>query len=159
MARWVLTTLLVASAPLEAQERAATSVDDLLRAEARIREGRIDEARREVDRWWRVTEGESTPEVLQFAIWLRAILTVDPVQAERDFHRLVIEFPSGPHAAPARVRLGQSAHARGDLVAALRHYVALDRDYPGTRFRLIARAWLDRYGAAARAAAGVGSDA
>ena len=130
------------------------SVDDLLRAESRIREGRIAEARREVARWWLVSGGEATPEVLPFALWLRGILTVDPVQADLDFRRIVVEYPSGPYAGPARLRLGQSAHARGDLPAALRHYRALDRDHPRSRFRLIARAWLDRYEAAAEAAVG-----
>ena len=128
-----------------AQETAVSSVDDLLRAEVRIREGRIDEARREVERWWISSGGHGSPETLQFALWLRGILTVDPLQADRDFQRIVLEFPSSPHAAPSRLRLGQSAHARGDLVEALKHYEALDRDYPGTRFRLIARSWLERF--------------
>lgn len=135
-----------------AAQTSTASVDDLLRAEARVREGRITEARAEVERWWLLTEGRSTPEMLQYALWLRGILTIDPSQADRDFRRIVLEFPRGPRAAASRLRLGQSAHARGDLEAALRHYRALDRDFPGTRFRIIARAWLDRYEAAAEAA-------
>ena len=144
------TLILCVPSPATAQVT-PPSVDDLLRAEARIREGRIGEARTEVERWWLLTSGDATPELLQYALWLRGILTVDPTQADRDFRRIVLEFPSGPRAGASRLRLGQSAHARGDLEAALRHYRALDRDFPGSRFRIIARSWLDRYEAAAEA--------
>ncbi len=148
--------MVLAAAPTAAQEVSRASVDDLLRAEARVREGRIDEARSEVQRWWAQSEGRAAPELVQFALWLRGILTVAPDQADLDFQRIVLEFPSSPHAAPARLRLGQSAHARNELRTALRHYLALERDYPGTQFRLIARAWLDRYEVAARSAGGSG---
>ncbi len=142
----------LAAVPLAGQQAPEASSDPLLRADARVREGRIDEARSEIERWWAVTDGQATPENLHFALWLRGILTEDPDQADLDFQRIVMEFPRCPHAAAARLRLGLSAHARGQLRTALRHYLALDRDYPGTRFRLIARAWLDRYEALARTA-------
>ena len=42
----------------------------------------------------------------QRGLWLRAILTVDPLMAGLDFQRLVLEYPGGAHSDEALLRLG-----------------------------------------------------
>lgn len=117
----------------------------LNRAQARMDEGRIREARLELMQWWDFHIVNGPDGELQRALWLRGLLTVDPQIAEVDFRRLSLEFPHGPYTGQARLRLAQAAFAQGDRETARDLYVALERDFPNTGLRLAARAWLDRY--------------
>jgi len=138
----------LAVGPLKAQALSggvSTGVLTLNRVQARLDEGRVREARGELERWWAQHQVDGGTGELQRALWLRALLTVDPRIADVDFRRLVLEFEDGPYAGQARLRLGQSAHALGDMDAAREHYLALERDYPRSGLRLAARSWLDRY--------------
>jgi len=128
-----------------AQGGVSSGVLTLNRAQVRMDEGRIREARLELTQWWDVSRASGSDGELQRALWLRGLLTVDPRIADVDFRRLLLEFPQGPYTGQARLRLAQSAHARGDLEAAKEHYVALERDFPSGGLRLAARAWLDLY--------------
>ncbi len=142
-------------APTLAQGGVSEGVLTLNRAQSRMDEGRIREARVELMQWWNLhpdgIEADSLGVVrapqgeLQRALWLRGLLTVDPRIADVDFRRLVMEFPQGSFTGQARLRLAQSAHAQGDLAGATEHFVALERDFPAGGLRLAARAWLDHY--------------
>lgn len=86
---------------------------------------------------------------IQRALWLRAILTVDPSLAEADYQRLVVEYPGGSFTDRALLRLGYAAHADGDLAGARENFEMLARDYPNSPLRPTAVSWLETYGEAA----------
>jgi cell division protein FtsN len=74
----------------------------------------------------------------QHALWLRALLTVDPAQAAVDYRRLVVEYPGGPYSDQALLRLAQTAQAQGDPARARELLSTLLRDYPRSPTRLAA---------------------
>ena len=104
--------------------------------------GRAEEARVELMDWWEGARDDSSQRDLQLGLWLRGRLTVDPAQAELDFQRLVVLYPSSPYTPEALMRLAQGSHATGDPEAARRHVATLIRDYPSTDTRRLAEAWL-----------------
>lgn len=104
--------------------------------------GRTEEARVLLLEWWDGGRDNASRRDLQRALWLRGRLTVDPVQAELDFQRLVVLYPSGPFTPQALFRLAQSSHAQGDMDGATRHVATLTRDYPTSPVRSDAEAWL-----------------
>jgi cell division septation protein DedD len=79
----------------------------------------------------------------QRALWLRALLTVDPEQAAIDFQRLVVEHPGGPFSDRALLRLAQAAEAQGESMRARELLTTLLRDYPGSPIRLDAGRMLE----------------
>jgi cell division protein FtsN len=119
-----------------AQSAALDRVEELARL------GRAEEARAALTEWWDGARDDSSQRDLQRGLWLRGRLTVDPVQAELDYQRLVVLYPNGPYAPQALLRLAQAAHAHGDGEAAGRHVSSLVRDYPGSQSRTEAEAWL-----------------
>ncbi len=127
-------------APLLAQAVALDRVEELARL------GRAEEARAALTEWWDGARDDSSQRDLQRGLWLRGRLTVDPVQAELDYQRLVVLYPNGPYTPQALFRLAQAAHAHGDTEAAGRHVGALVRDYPGSTSRAEAEAWLRAVG-------------
>lgn len=132
---------LLIAAPVAAQSPTLNRVEELARM------GRAEEARVELMDWWGGPRDNSSQRDLQLGLWLRGRLTVDPAQAELDFQRLVVLYPSSPYAPQALFRLAQSSHARGDAEAARRHVATLVRDYPSSESRTPAEAWLRGAGA------------
>lgn len=127
---------LVAAGPLCAQSPTLQRVEDLARG------GRAEEARVELMEWWNGSRADATQRDLQLGLWLRGRLTVDPAQAELDFQRLAVLYPSSPYAPQAIFRLAQSKYAQGDVQGARRHVDTLVRDYPSSQSRTEAEAWL-----------------
>jgi cell division septation protein DedD len=93
------------------------------------RMGRTDEARAALLDWWDDGRSDASRRELQRGLWLRGRLTVDPVQAELDFQRLALLYPSGQFTPDAVLRLAQASWAMGDEPAARRHLDTLERDY------------------------------
>lgn len=120
--------------------------------------GRTEEAREVLTGWWDGAAAHASRADMQRGLWLRGRLTVDPVQAELDFQRLVVLYPSGPHTPDALFRLAQAAHARGDGEAARSYMAALARDHPTSPVRGKADAWLRAAGPAERVAGGSGTE-
>jgi sporulation related protein len=116
---------------------------ELGRVEDLALSGQAEEARAALTTWWGENFDEATRLDRQKGLWLRGLLTVDPELAELDFQRLVVEYPGGPFTAEALVRLGGAAEARGELGEAQGYFTTLLRDYPGSRYQALARAWLD----------------
>ena len=106
------------------------------------RMGRTDEARAALSEWWEGDRSRASRRDLQRGLWLRGRLTVDPVQAELDFQRLAVLYPSGDFTADAILRLAQAAWAMGDEEAARRHLETLERDYPRSDALEQGRAWM-----------------
>lgn len=127
--------LLVAAVPLHAQSQ-------LEEVERLTRLGRSEEARAALAEWWEGDRAEASRRDLQRGLWLRGRLTVDPVQAELDFQRLAVLYPSGQFTPDAILRLAQASWAMGDEEAARRYVATLERDYPGSEARDRATSWL-----------------
>jgi hypothetical protein len=133
---------LLFAVPAAAQSPTLGRVEDLARM------GRAEEARVELMEWWEGARDDSSQRDLQLGLWLRGRLTVDPAQAELDFQRLVVLYPSSTYTPAALFRLAQSSHAQGNGDGARRHVATLVRDYPSSQSRTDAEAWLRSAGAA-----------
>jgi cell division septation protein DedD len=143
-ARRALFALVLALAPAPTLAQST----DLDRVEELTRLGRAEEARTILAAWWDGPRADAPARDLQRGLWLRGRLTVDPAQAELDFQRIVVLYPSGSYAPQALFRLAQAAHARGDADAAGNHVAALVRDHPTAPSRNQAEAWLRAAGPA-----------
>lgn len=124
------------------QPDVAEGQSTLEQVEQLTRMGRTEEARDEVIVWWQDERVDATRGELQRGLWLRGRLTVDPVQAELDFRRLVVLYPSGQFTPDAVMRLAQAAFAMGDEAAARDYVDTLSRDYPRSDARGRAEAWI-----------------
>ena len=125
------------SAPTEVSAQAS-----LERVEELTRMGRTEEARALLVEWWDEDREDAPRRDLQRGLWLRGRLTVDPVQAELDFRRLVVLYPSGQFTPDAILRLAQASWAQGNEGAARDFVAMLQRDYPSTPARADADAWM-----------------
>lgn len=121
---------------------AAVAQSPLEQVEQLTRMGRADEARAALLEWWDSGRDDASRRELQRGLWLRGRLTVDPVQAELDFQRLAVLYPSGQFTPDAVLRLAQAAWAMGNEEAARDHVAVLQRDYPRSDARERAEAWL-----------------
>jgi cell division septation protein DedD len=133
MDRWGM--LLLISFLSVAGVRPAHGQSALERVDELARLGRAEEARA------LLREGASRRE-LQRGLWLRGRLTVDPVQAELDYQRLVVLYPSGQFTPEALLRLAQGAFAAGDEEGARRYVATLAMDYPRSDASERAENWL-----------------
>lgn len=125
------------------QDGSATAVTDALAtADSLSRSGRTEEAREWFVAWWDAGRSEASRSELEHATWLRAVLTVDPEQARVEYRRLVVEFPGGPHAAPALARIARMLAAAGDTAGARDTWETLLREHPGSEESATAEAWL-----------------
>ncbi len=120
----------------------AAAQSPLEQVERLTRMGRTEEAREALSEWWEGDRSRASRRDLQRGLWLRGRLTVDPVQAELDFQRLAVLYPSGDFTADAILRLAQAAWAMGDEESARRHLETLERDYPRSEALERGRAWM-----------------
>lgn len=134
----------------EAQQLSLAAIDSLATA------GDVGTARTALDDWWRAHAEQATRDELQHAIWLRGKLALDAQRAEREYQRLVLEFPGGRYTDAALLRLGMAAHGRGKGARAASYFEMLLRDYPSSPYRYEAARWLERVKAAGAAPAASG---
>lgn len=64
------------------------------------------------------------------ALYWRAALAVSSADAERDYRRLVVEYPVSSHIDEALLQLAQLESARGDRASATQHLDRYLTDYP-----------------------------
>jgi len=133
---------LVLALVLAATSSPAAAQSGLERVQELTRLGRAEEARVELMEWWEGDREGASRRELQRGLWLRGRLTVDPVQAELDFQRLAVLYPSGQFTASAILRLAQASFAMGDEDSARRYIGVLVRDYPRSEAREQGEAWL-----------------
>jgi hypothetical protein len=139
-----LAALTVATAPTAV----AQTPPSLDRAEDLTRLGRAEEARGILIEWWDRESDEASRDDLQRGLWLRARLTVDPVQAELDFRRLVVLYPRGRYTPQALLRLAQASFETGDEESARGYVATLSRDFAGSPVSREAETWLRAAGPA-----------
>jgi cell division septation protein DedD len=118
----------------------------LLRAEQMVSEGHGAAGRALVDSVLAATQ-TATPRYAE-VLFTKAVVASTAFEAERDFQRVIVEYPSSPRADDALLRLAQEEIVRGDKEGARQHLTRLDRDRPPTstwpRANLsVARAWFE----------------
>ncbi len=124
----------------------ALAQSGLEQVERLTRLGRADDARDALMEWWDSDRENASRRELQRGLWLRGRLTVDPVQAELDFQRLAVLYPSGQFTPDAILRLAQASWAMGDDEASRRYMTTLRRDYPRSDARERGESWMEDAG-------------
>jgi hypothetical protein len=78
------------------------------------------------------------------ALFARAFASADAAAAERDYARLVLEFPQSPRMEEALLASGQFRMARGDRAGARRQFERLTLEFPNGAQTLRAALWAGR---------------
>jgi len=139
-----LTVLLaVALAPLRGQAQRADSPGDslFLRARRLVLEGNGARGRALVDS--ALTAAAGTPDYATALYW-RGSLAATAADAERDYRRVIVEYPFSPHSGDALLALAQLEMARGDRDPAIDHLQRFLLQRPNDPERIRAGIWLGR---------------
>jgi hypothetical protein len=78
------------------------------------------------------------------ALYWRAALAATAADAERDYKRIIIEFPVSRRSESALVGLAQLELARGDRAQAMQHLERVVREHPSGPSRARASFWMAR---------------
>jgi cell division septation protein DedD len=141
----VLLALLALPLPaLAGAQQADSSPTDtiFLRAQRLVSEGQGDSGRALVAQ--RIAAAAPGSADYVEALYWRAVLAATAADAERDYKRLIIEFPVSHRAEEALLRLAQLEMSRGDRVQAMQHLERLLLEHPGGRSRARANYWMAR---------------
>ena len=112
------------------------------RAQRMVAEGQGDAGRALVDAELRAAQPGS-PRYVESLFW-RAALAPTAAAAERDYKRLIIEYPLSRWAGDALLRLAQLEMARGDRTRALAHLERLWLEHPTSATRPRTAYWMAR---------------
>src|SRR5687767_10516689 len=134
---------LMPTAVLSAQQADSTSTDTTFHAAQRlVVEGRGQEGRAIIARELAAAP-EGSPRYVEALYW-RAALAATAADAERDYKRIIIEFPVSRRAESALVGLAQLELARGDRSQAMQHLERVVREHPTGASRARASFWMAR---------------
>jgi septal ring-binding cell division protein DamX len=144
--RHLLTALSLSLAPiaaLVAQQSDSTVTDTtFLAAQRLVVEGRGGEGRAIIARELAAAP-EGSPRYVEALYW-RAALASTAADAERDYKRIIIEFPASRRSESALVGLAQLELARGDRSQAMQHLERVVREHPSGPSRARASFWMAR---------------
>src|SRR5919109_691500 len=142
--RFLVLLFIVAVVPrIRAQQPdSAASDSTFLVAQRLVAEGRGDEGRAMVTRALAAAPEGSAGYVE--ALYWHAALASTAADAERDYKRIVIEYPASPRSESALVALAQLELARGDRAQAIRHLERVLREHPTGPSRARASFWIAR---------------
>lgn len=139
----VVTCLALAPLSLRAQDADTTVTDTVfLAAQRLVVEGRGNEGRAIIARELAAAPSGS-PRYVEALYW-RAALAPTAADAERDYKRIIIEFPVSRRAESALIGLAQLELARGDRAQAMRHLERVVREHPTGASRARASFWMAR---------------
>ena len=154
--------LLLLSRPVAGQTAAAASGSDsavFARAQVLVSAGEGKEGRAVVDSLLLRTPSGSMR--YAEALYWRATLASNALDAERDYRRIAVEYVLSPRVPAALTRLAQLELARGDRALARQHLERLLNEYPPQSERANAWYWIGRIafesGDAARACTAIDS--
>lgn len=140
---FVATCLALAPLSLRAQVSDTTVTDTIfLAAQRLVVEGRGNEGRAIIARELAAAPSGS-PRYVEALYW-RAALAPTAADAERDYKRIIIEFPVSRRAESALIGLAQLELARGDRAQAMRHLERVVREHPSGPSRARASFWMAR---------------
>jgi cell division septation protein DedD len=144
--RHPLAVLALSVAPLAtllAQQSDSTVTDTtFLAAQRLVVEGRGDEGRAIITRELTAAP-DGSPRYVEALYW-RAALASTAADAERDYRRIIIEFPASRRSESALVGLAQLELARGDRARAMQHLERVVREHPSGPSRARASFWMAR---------------
>jgi hypothetical protein len=142
--RYVLLATCLVLAPLSLRAQDDTTVTDtvFLAAQRLVVEGRGSEGRAIIARELAAAPNGS-PRYVEALYW-RAALAPTAADAERDYKRIIIEFPVSRRAESALIGLAQLELARGDRAQAMRHLERVVREHPTGPSRARASFWMAR---------------
>jgi cell division septation protein DedD len=138
----ILVTLLFAPTIGAQQTDSAFSDSTFLVAQRLVAEGRGDEGRAMIARALAAAPEGSSRYVE--ALYWRAALAATAADAERDYKRIVIEYPASRRSESALVALAQLELARGDRTQAMQHLERVIREHPTGPSRARASFWMAR---------------
>ena len=139
----ILCLSLAPIAPLVAQQSDSTVTDTIfLAAQRLVVEGRGDDGRAIIARELAASP-EGSPRYVEALYW-RAALASTAADAERDYKRIIIEFPASRRSESALVGLAQLELARGDRAQAMQHLERVVREHPSGPSRARASFWMAR---------------
>ena len=118
--------ILALSSPAAALAQSTDSI--FLRAQRMVTEGQGEAGRALVQRELDAAPAGSAR--LVEALFWRASLAATAADAERDYRRIIIEFPLAPRAGDALLRMGQLEMARGERDKAIEHFRRLALEHP-----------------------------
>src|SRR5262249_38934726 len=122
--------------------RRASARDSLFqRARRLVLEGSGDAGRAVVDSALAASEG--TPAYADALYW-RAALAATAADAERDYRRVIVDYPFSEHAGDALLALAQLEMARGERGSAIDHLQRFLLVRPNAPERVRAGVWLGR---------------
>ncbi len=141
--RFVLASIVVILTPVAAHAQQFAASDTIFRRGHRlVSQGQGDVGRALIDSLLGVTPSGS-PAYAEGLFW-RAVTATKSADAERDYLRIVIEYPLSPRAEDALIRLAELEMMRGDRVRAQRHLQRLIIEHPTGSSRARASYWLAR---------------
>ena len=130
------------SAVAAQQPESADSDTTFLAAQRLVVEGRGQEGRAIIARELAAAP-EGSPRYVEALYW-RAALAATAADAERDYKRIIIEFPVSRRSESALVGLAQLELARGDRAQAMQHLERVVREHPSGPSRARASFWMAR---------------
>ena len=139
----ILLLSLVSFAAAAAQQSDSGRADTtFLGAQRLVVEGRGQEGRAIIARELAAAP-EGSPRYVEALYW-RAALAATAADAERDYKRIIIEFPVSRRSESALVGLAQLELARGDRAQAMQHLERVVREHPTGPSRARASFWMAR---------------
>jgi tetratricopeptide (TPR) repeat protein len=139
----VLLVSLVPIVTLAAQQSDSTVTDTMfLAAQRLVVEGRGEEGRAIIARELSAAP-EGSPRYVEALYW-RAALASTAADAERDYKRIIIEFPASRRSESSLIGLAQLELARGDRGQAMQHLERVVRERPSGPSRARASFWMAR---------------
>jgi hypothetical protein len=125
-----------------AQSDSARADTTFLAAQQLVADGRGDEGRSIVTRELAAAP-EGSARYVEALYW-RAALAATAADAERDYKRIIIEYPASRRAESALIALAQLEMARGDRGQAMQHLERVVREHPSGASRARASFWMAR---------------
>lgn len=138
---WLGLAMVVSPVLAHAQTTAAVN-PAYQRAQALVNDGNATAGRALIDSMIAVAAPGSN-DYAEGVYW-RAVLAATAADAELDYRRIVVDYPTSPRVEDALIRLAQLEMARGNYDAALRHLNRLATEHPDSPARGRAGYWTAR---------------
>jgi len=144
MYKAVLAAVILGMAPIAAAGAQGTTPANPVyrRAQTLVNDGNAQAGRALVDSMIAVAQPGSND--YAEAIYWRAVLAATAADAEMDYRRIVVDYPSSPRVEDALIRLAQLEIARGNYDGALRHLTRITSEHPDSPARARAGYWAAR---------------
>ena len=144
MSKTVLAVVILAIAPITAAAaQGTTAVNPVYRrAQTLVNDGNAQAGRALVDSMIAIAQPGSN-DYAEGVYW-RAVLAATAADAEMDYRRIVVDYPSSPRVEDALIRLAQLEIARGNYDGALKHLARIASEHPDSPSRARAGYWMAR---------------